>query len=52
MMQQLVGGADPASPLEVDWDSASVTSTEQAEDEKTAGRQQPAIPQLENAPGS
>lgn len=41
MMQQLVGGADPASPLEVDWDSASVTSTEQAEDEKASGRQQP-----------
>ena len=38
MMQQLVGGADPASPLEVDWDTASVTSTEQAEDEKTSGR--------------
>ena len=39
MMQQLVGGADPASPLEVDWDTGSVTSTEQAEDEKSPGMQ-------------
>ena len=31
MMQQLVGGGDPSSPLEVDWDALSVTSTEQTE---------------------
>ncbi len=31
MMQQLVGGADPTSPLEADWDTASVTSTEQTD---------------------
>lgn len=54
MMQQLVGGADPASPLEVDWDTASVTSTEQAEDEKTSGTQSLAClgtPWLENVQG-
>ena len=30
MMQQLVGGADPSSPLDADWDAdtASVTSTD------------------------
>ena len=30
MMQQLVGGADPSSPLDADWDNdtASVTSTD------------------------
>ena len=37
MMQQLVGGADPSSPLEVDWDTASGTSAEPAEDEKIPG---------------
>ena len=31
MMQQLVGGADPSSPLDADWDTASVTSTEQTD---------------------
>ena len=45
MMQQLVGGADPASPLEVDWDTASVASTEQAEDDKISGRHTAAIHQ-------
>lgn len=42
MMQQLVGGGDPASPLEVDWDTASGTSAEQAEDEKPSGMLKPA----------
>ena len=37
MMQQVVGGADPASPLEVDWDTASATSTDQPEDERGSG---------------
>lgn len=49
MMQQLVGGADPASPLEVDWETASGTSAEQAEEERNSGRLKPACsctPQL------
>ena len=39
MMQQLVGGADPSSPLDADWDTASLTSTEQTEpaDDKPVG---------------
>lgn len=39
MMQQLVGGADPSSPLDADWDTASVASTEQTEptDDKAVG---------------
>lgn len=39
MMQQLVGGADPSSPLDADWDTASVTSTEQNDqtDDKPSG---------------
>jgi len=39
MMQQLVGGADPSSPLDADWDTASVTSTEQTDqtDDKPPG---------------
>ena len=39
MMQQLVGGADPSSPLDADWDTASVTSTEQTDqtDDKPSG---------------
>ena len=38
MMQQLVGGADPSS-LDADWDTASVTSTEQTDqtDDKPSG---------------
>ena len=36
MMQQVVGGADPASPLEMDWDTASATSTDQPEDDKSS----------------
>lgn len=49
MMQQLVGGADPASPLEVDWETGSGTSAEQAEEEKNSGMLKPACsctPQL------
>lgn len=39
MMQQLVGGTDPSSPLDADWDTASVTSTEQTDqtDDKPSG---------------
>ncbi len=39
MMQQLVGGADPTSPLDADWDTTSVTSTEQTDqtDDKPSG---------------
>ena len=40
MMQQLVGGADPSSPLDADWDAdtASVTSTDYTDKaEESAG---------------
>ena len=38
-MQQLVGGVDASSQLDIDWDTASVLSVDAAEDDRVSGKQ-------------